>query len=373
MSIAYFNCASGAAGDMILGAILSAGLPFSHLQKELKKLSLTGYALRNKKENRQKVLGANFQVHVERPFPNPTEERLHSTIERSSLAPAVKSLSRKILHQILQTQRKVFEIPANALYFDGKEAMDVLVDVVGAAVGFDFFRFKEIFASPLPFHRCYSDDVVEALKGIPLEKSQTPHRLVTITGASILKTVVKHFGESPLSRIEKSGAGLGDMELFGQPNALKLTIGEGFLTVVCEANIDDMNPQWFDYCMEKLLALGVVDVSLLPIQMKKNRPGVLLKVLCPWDLKEKAMEIILKETTTLGVRYYPVERKILTRELKTVETRFGKLPVKFAKDGDAQIEKWIPEYDACRKIAQARKIPLRKVYEEVLKNLQSSH
>lgn len=352
---------------MILGAMLSAGLPFTHLQKELKKLLLTGYVLSNRKENRQKVLGMNFQVHIERPFPNPTEERLHSVIERSSLAPSVKSLSRKILHQILTAQRKVFEIPTNALYFDGKEAVDVLVDVVGNAIGFDFFRFKEIFASPLPFHRCYSDDVTESLKGIPLEKLQTPHRLVTITGASILKTVVKHFGESPLRRIEKSGMGLGDMDFARQPNTLKLFIGEGFPTVVCEANIDDMNPQWFDFCMEKLLALGVVDVTLQPIQMKKNRPGVLLKAICPWELKEKTIETILKETTTLGVRYYPVERKILTRELKTVETRFGKLPVKFAKDGDAQIEKWIPEYEACRKIAQAQKIPLRKVYDEILR------
>ncbi|OGQ04499.1 MAG: hypothetical protein A2W61_07495 [Deltaproteobacteria bacterium RIFCSPLOWO2_01_44_7] len=133
-----------------------------------------------------------------------------------------------------------------------------------------------------------------------------------------------------------------------------------------EANIDDMNPQIFDYVMERLFKAGCVDVALQPIQMKKNRPGVLLKVLCPKKKQDKAIEIILRETTTLGVRYFPVKRKILTRQLKIKRTRFGSVPIKIAFDKKLGIQKWIPEYEACRKIARRKKIPIRLVYEEAL-------
>ncbi|MBI4124803.1 MAG: DUF111 family protein [Deltaproteobacteria bacterium] len=138
---------------------------------------------------------------------------------------------------------------------------------------------------------------------------------------------------------------------------------------VLEANLDDMNPQWFDYCMERLFTAGALDVWLENIQMKKNRPGVLLKALCPAQIKEKAIQIILQETTTLGVRYYRVERRVLERKTKTVATRFGPIPVKIAWDHQLKIRKQIPEYEACRKIAKVKKIPLREVVEEVNKRL----
>ena len=141
---------------------------------------------------------------------------------------------------------------------------------------------------------------------------------------------------------------------------------------VLEANIDDMNPQWFDYVMERLFKIGAVDVFLENIQMKKNRRGLLLKVLAPAQLKEKAIEIILRETTTLGVRYYPVQRRILERKLKTITTRYGKVPVKIASDRKWNIEKCFPEYEALKKIARRKKIPMREVYEEVLRKIPSS-
>lgn len=218
-------------------------------------------------------------------------------------------------------------------------------------------RCEAIYNSPLPMHRGYADDIVKALEGLPLETVTGAIPAMTVEGIQILKSIATHFGESPVRKIEKSGFGDG----------LQILIGEGFPTVQIETNIDDMNPEWFDYVMEMLLKMGVVDVALQPIQMKQNRPGTLLKVIAPWDLKDKAIEIILRETTSLGVRYFPLERKILTRELKTVETRFGPLPVKIAKEDHWKIEKWIPEYKACREIAKARNIPIAQVYEEVLR------
>lgn len=146
---------------------------------------------------------------------------------------------------------------------------------------------------------------------------------------------------------------------------------KGISILQIEANMDDMNPQIFGFVMELLFKAGCVDVALQPIQMKKNRPGVLLKVLCPSKKKDKAIEIILRETTTLGVRYFPVKRKILTRQLKTITTHFGKIPVKVASDKSLEIKKFIPEYDACLKIARAKKIPLREVFQEVLRKTRT--
>jgi len=140
------------------------------------------------------------------------------------------------------------------------------------------------------------------------------------------------------------------------------------MKIVCiETNVDDMNPEWFDYCMECLFAVGAVDVFLERIQMKKNRPGFLLRVLTPSKKKEAAIAIILRETTSIGVRYFPVKRKIMTRKMKVIKTRIGKIPVKIATDKKLKIEKWIPEYEVCKKMAKRKKIPLREVYEEVLK------
>lgn len=358
---------------MILGAFLNAGFPLERLRRELSKLPLNGYLLVCEKGERHKIRGTDFQVKIEKPLTEISENILNRVVEKSGLSKPVKNLSLKILSAVLETQRKVFKLKKNEVCFDGAEALDLLIDCVGAATGFDYFQFEKIYASPLPFPRGFTEDVVVALQEIPLETSKVAARLVTITGVSILKSAGAHFGESPLHKIEKTGIGLGDMRLSTQANVLKLHIGEGFPAVQLEANIDDMNPQWFDFVMDQLFAAGVVDVSLQPVQMKKNRPGVLLKILCPWDLKDKAIEIILKETTTLGVRYFPVERKILLREMKTVATRFGKLQVKFAKDPDAKIEKWIPEYEICRDIAALKKIPLRKVYEEILRAFPSKN
>lgn len=365
MAIAYFNSPSGVAGDMILGSMCDAGLPFKLLQQTLKKIKLNGYTLSLSEGSRYQVKGSNFQILIQKPLVQPKASTLFRILQESSLPKPIKEESHLFLKNILATQKKVFHLKPDQLYFDGSEAIDVLIDLVGCAIGFDFFRFKEIFASPLPIHRCYTPDVVEALKGIPLENSQIAKRRVTITGITVLKTVVSHFGESPLHKIEKTGIGLGDMEIEKKSNALQLWIGEGFKALMIEANIDDMNPQWFDHLFEILFKIGVVDVFLEPIQMKKNRPGTLLKVIAPSDLKDKVIAVILKETTTLGVRYFPLERKILSRELKIISTRFGNIPVKKAVDGELKIEKWIPEYDFCKKIAQQKKIPIYEVYETI--------
>lgn len=365
MAIAYFNCGSGVSGGMVVGALLDAGYPQEALRAAVAALRLPNAALLPTRGKRGHVAGWHIAGDVREPIPSPSPQKCRQIAEESDLSDKAKDFSLKIMNFVFETQKKTFALGDSELGFNGKEVMQTLILIAAAADGFAFFDFQSVYASPLPMHRSYPEDVLEGLQNIPLEKSNIAKPLVSLLGLAILKATVRNFGESPLYKIERRGVGLGDINLPEQPNTLSLYIGEGYPTVVLEANIDDMNPEWFDYCMARLFKIGVVDVTLQPIQMKKNRPGVTLKAVTPWDLKEKAIEIILRETTTLGVRYYPLERRILLREMQTVETRFGKVPVKIAKEETFNIEKRIPEYNACRKIAEEQNIPIREVYEEI--------
>jgi uncharacterized protein (DUF111 family) len=190
--------------------------------------------------------------------------------------------------------------------------------------------------------------------------------MVTPTGAAILTTVASHFGECPLQTVIRVGTGFGDREIPGFPNVVRLLIGEGFPTMVVQANIDDMNPQIFDHVIDRLFAAGAVDVDLAAVQMKKNRPGVRLSALVPWERKENVIEVILAETTTFGVRYWPVERRMLIRELAKEKKKSGAITFKVGRDSKGRIVKALPEYEDVRKLARKTKRPLVDVYQEAL-------
>lgn len=308
MSIAYVNCLEGLSAELLLGAFLDAGLPAEALRKELGRLGGSGETLRVEKIETGNVRGTGVLFAGPPPFT------------------ALTALAETALR---------------------------------------FFNFEKIYASYLPIHPAHGPDVLEALKELPLEALTAGKPKVTAEGVALLKTAGAVFGESPLHTVRQCANGV---EITGSGtglNRLQLAVGEGFPVLMIEANVDDMNPEWFDYCLQKLLEAGAADVTLVPVQMKKNRPGTLLQVVAPWRLKETVIEIILRETSTLGVRYYPVERKILERKLAVVSTPLGEIPVKIAKDEKSGIEKWVPEYEACKKIAVEKKIPLREVYESI--------
>jgi pyridinium-3,5-bisthiocarboxylic acid mononucleotide nickel chelatase len=256
-------------------------------------------------------------------------------------------------------------------------ATDSLVDVVGAAIGFDYFGFDEIHASPLPMSRgevrCAhgvlpvpAPATVELLKGVPLERTRVTGELVTPTGAAILTSVVSHFGECPLQAIARVGIGFGDRAIPGRPNMLRLLVGEGFPIVVVEADIDDMNPEFAGYAMERLFAAGAQDVTFLPIQMKKDRPALRLSCIVPWEAKDRAIDAMLRETTTFGVRYWPAERRVLTRELSTERVRRERLTFKVGFDPDGKAVKAMPEFEGLRKLARRTHRPLPELYAEAL-------
>lgn len=381
MKMAYFDCFSGIAGDMVLGALVDAGMPLAHLRHELKKISLAGYTLERKRQRGStRIKGTNIHVRV-RQEPRDTRYRtIARLIDRSRLKARVKEISLAIMERLARAEARVHNVSLSRVHFHEVGAVDSIVDCVGAAIGFDFFDFDDIASSPLPVTRgrirCQhgwlpvpAPATLNILKGVPLERAPVRDEIVTPTGAAIIATAATHFGECPLQRIDQVGYGYGDKTFPDIPNALRIMIGSGFTAVTIEATVDDMNPQIFDYVMERLFSVGAVDVTLQPVQMKKNRPGTVISCQAPWHLKDTVMEVLLRETTSTGVRYYPIERRMLVREMTTLTTKFGRVRIKVARDNELGIIKHIPEYEDMKRIAKKVKLPLIDVYRAVLKKI----
>lgn len=386
--IAYFDCFSGVAGDMVLGAMLDAGLPFAHLKLELGKLPVKGYRLEKKTERRGVVGGVNLRVIARNDMRDSlTYKEIKNLIRTSRLNKDTSKIALAIFETLARAEAHVHRTKIDHVHFHEVGAVDSIVDIIGAAIGFNYFKFDGIYSSPLPvlypplkkgdkggFIKCTHGNMpipapatLEILKDVSIIASPVKAEIVTPTGAAILKTVVKDFGESPLTKIKTIGYGLGDDHFKQIPNALRLIIGDGERLVVVEANIDDMNPQFYDHIITKLINAGALDATVRPLFMKKRRPGALLQAICGERLKSHIAKIILKETTSFGVRFYPVERRILERTIKPVKTKFGTIRMKLGFMDGGGI-KAVPEYEDCARIARRLEIPLVKVYESAVKN-----
>lgn len=380
MTIAYFDCFSGAAGDMILGAFIDVGMPLLYLDRELKRLPLHGYKFILVKEKKP-IHGTNIRVVVTGRTHHNDYKSIDSMIAKSHLSKSVKELSRAIFKRLARAEAKIHAIPVDRVHFHEVGAVDSIVDIVGSAIGLDYFKFASIHSSPLPMSRgkvkcghgtfpLPAPATLEILKGIPIERVHVNAELVTPTGAAILATVVEQFGECPIQKIERIGYGYGDKVFPGLPNALRIIIGEGFPVVVIECDIDDMNPQIFDYAVKKMFKAGAVDVNLIPVQMKKTRSAVRVAAVAPWDKKDAVMDALLKETTTFGVRYWPAERKVLARTIETKRTKFGGVRFKIGMDRNGKVLKQIPEYDDVLKIAKRTRQSVIEVYSRLAKGIR---
>jgi len=376
MSVAYFDCFSGVAGDMVLGSMVDAGLSMKLLRKELKELDLGSYELKRAR-GKLPIRGTNMQVIVKKDLSVTDYSSLDKLILKSGLKKSVRDLSRSILERLARAEARVHGTSIEKVHFHEVGTTDSMVDIVGAAIGFDYFKFSSIHSSPIPMTRgrvkCAhgtfpvpAPATMELLKGVPLEPAPVRDEIVTPTGAAIITAVTENFGECPLQRVDRVGYGYGDKVFPKIPNALRLMIGDGFPVVVVEANIDDMNPQIFDYVIERLFSVGAVDVDLTAIQMKENRPAIKLSAMVPWKLKDAAMDVILAETTTFGVRYYPVERKVLFRNFKRKKISGGDMTFKIGTDMDGNVVKVSPEYREVKKLARKLKRPVIEVYREAL-------
>ena len=380
MKLLYFDCFSGISGDMTVAALLDLGLPEDTLRGELQKLGLGNYSLEIIPGGRSGIAALGFEVRV-----GPEEEHhrhlsdIRKMIEGSSLEREVKDLSLAIFQRLAEAEARVHKRDVESVHFHEVGAVDSIVDIVGTAIGIHYFRPGLILSSELPMGRGFiqcqhgrlplpAPATLEILKGYPVKSVDVEGELVTPTGAAIVATLSSKAVPFPTMAVEGIGYGMGKKEFPDRPNLLRLVLGEGSgdyqgdRAAVLECNIDDMNPEFYDYLMERLFRSGALDVSLSPLMMKKNRPGTLLRVIAEEQDAERLSELILRESTTLGVRSYNVKRKKLPREIKEVETRYGKVRVKVS--GDLRFQ---PEYDDCRRIALEKGVPIHEVYREAMK------
>jgi uncharacterized protein (TIGR00299 family) protein len=390
--IAYFDCFSGISGDMTLGAFIDLGVPLKWLKAQFETLPVSGFDMTVGTVTRNGICAKNVEVHVKDDAASRNYKEITAIIEKSPLSSKVKQTSLSIFEKIAEAEAGIHGRPKDQVHFHEVGGIDALIDIVGTALCVDYLEIEKVAASPIPLGRGFvacahgtlplpAPATLDILKGVPVYGTKIPYELVTPTGAAIIVTLADSFEEMPDMIIEKTGYGAGKQEIETIPNLLRIVMGTGPVLpgktggghqedriVMVETCIDDMNPEVFGFLMERLFEKGALDVYWIPIFMKKNRPATMVKVLCQEDRRERVMDCILSETTSTGVRFYPAKRRMLRRERIVVKTTFGEISVKrlIELDGSARI---VPEYEICKKIALEKKLPLRVVYDTILKSL----
>ena len=394
MKIAYFDCFSGISGDMILGALLDAGLALEDLNREIAKLGVQDVAIEREATARHAIAATRAKVCVAgAPVADaehhldlsgePTHDHPHahlkditSRIADSRLDEVVKERSIRVFERLCAAEAEVHNAAPAEVALHEVGALDALIDVVGAVVGLQLLEIEEVCASPLRFgtgfvrcaHGRYPVPVPGVLalcRDVPTEQTDIRAELVTPTGAAIITTLARSFGPQPPFCQQAVGYGAGRRDLEAIPNLLRLRLGERVAVservLLIEANIDDMNPEVYGYLFDRLLEQGASDVYATPVLMKKGRPGNVLSVLAPAGRLDELAAIVLQETTTIGLRYYGVERRVLERQIRAVATPYGEVKVKFSCiDGRGRAA---PEYEDCARLAQEHQVPLLSVYE----------
>ncbi|HKA34698.1 MAG TPA: nickel pincer cofactor biosynthesis protein LarC [Candidatus Binatia bacterium] len=384
MRIVYGDLIGGASGDMFAAALLDLGLPLDALKAELKELSGLKYRIEVGSKKIGAIRAARFRVVAGKNEPERSWAEIRRMLRQSALEDTVKDRAIDIFARLAAAEGKVHGVAPERVHFHEVGATDSIVDIVSAAVGSQHLKIDAFYFSRIPLGRGVTRSrhgplplpgpaALELLKGLPVEWIDLAAETVTPTGAAIIASLGQSFGAAPEMTIEKIGCGAGQKEFADRPNLLRLVMGEDQAAslrdemLVIETNIDDMSPELYDYVFERLFAAGARDVFLTPVQMKKNRPGVLLSIVAEASLREKMTQIIFSETSTIGVRYYPVERAVLKREVVRVKTKYGTVKVKVVEQPDGA-RRGAPEYDDVRRLAALKKVPLKAVYDEALKN-----
>ena len=392
MKIAYFDCFSGISGDMTVGALLDAGLKIETLEKELKKLGLSGYQLEVKKVVKKGISATQFKVKIKEEGVERRFKDILTILEKSKLDEEIKKGTKKIFFNIAQAESKIHQKDMDKIHFHEIGGLDSIIDITSAVIGIKTLGIEEIHSSALPvgkgFVKCAHGVIpvpapatLELLKNIPTYSGGIESEMITPTGAAIISTLAKSFGERPLMKIERIGYGAGEKE-FTIPNLLRVSIGEKILedenlkdgyvsdeAVLIETNIDDMNPEFYDYIMDQLFSQGALDVFLTPIQMKKNRPAHMLSIIVYEQNLKEILEVLFSESTTLGVRIREVKRLRLDQQNFMAETKYGKIKVKVGMF-KGEIKNVAPEYEDCKKMAKQHQVPLKEVYEEAKWSVQ---
>jgi len=389
MKLAYFDCFSGISGDMTLGALLDAGCDIEYLQSGLRGLQVSGWELSAEKVWKNGMAATYARVKTEDQQKHRSLSAILEILKNSQLAPAVCERAGAIFQKLGEAEARVHDVQLEKIHFHEVGAVDAIVDIVGACIGFHGLGIEKFACSPLNVgggtakmaHGVLpvpAPATANLLQGKPTYSNGVQRELVTPTGAAIVATLCESFGPQPAMSVSAIGYGAGTADLEGQPNVLRLMIGEAAERTapagdqeisVIEANLDDMNPQIYGYFQEKALAAGALDVFTTPVQMKKNRPGTLLTVLCRPADAEALMSLIFAETTTFGVRTHTAQRRVLPRESVKVKTKFGEVRVKLSRV-NGRVLHAAPEYEDCRKLAEEKNVPLQRVINESLRSYE---
>jgi len=379
MKLAYFDCFAGISGDMILGALIDSGLDLAEFHKALQGLRLSGYELQVEKVQKGVIQATDVQVRVSDDSTSRTLADIEAVITESELPERVRQRSISIFQRLVRAEATIHGAKPEEAHLHEVGATDAIVDVVGSLLALDLLGVDKVYASQLPlghgFVSCAhgllplpAPATLELLKGVPVVQLDVEGELVTPTGAAIITGLAEEFGPFPHMMVQSIGYGAGKSE-FPFPNLLRVLLGiedrqtSGTMetAVLLETNLDDMNPELYDHVMQALFDAGALDVFLQPFQGKKNRPGVLLSVLCQPRTEHRLSSIIFSETTTLGIRRLRLERLCLDRETVQVDTPYGRVRIKVARLDDG-IVNLAPEYEDCRRLALETGQPLKEVY-----------
>jgi pyridinium-3,5-bisthiocarboxylic acid mononucleotide nickel chelatase len=411
--ILYFDCFNGASGDMVLGALLDAGLPLEELRRALGSLALEGASVSANRVLRAGVSATKFVAeehghnththehnhHSHSPGHAHDHDHVHATahtpavvahhhahrslaeinglIERSSLSPSARDRAKALFHRLGEAEAEIHQIPIENIHLHEVGALDSIIDIVGAVFALEWFRADRITSSPLNVgggmvHSAHghfpvpAPATVKLLGGAPVYSSGIQSELVTPTGALLVTSYATSYGPVPAMTIDRVGYGAGDRDLPNTPNVLRVLVGESTdqphteHIVVLQSEIDDMNPQLFGMVMERLYSAGALEVYFASVQMKKNRPGTLLTILARPEQREELSAIVFRETTTIGVRYHEVLRERLEREIVAVNTPLGTVRFKVARLGETIVNA-APEFEDCLRIASERSVPVKDV------------
>lgn len=404
MNILYFDCFAGVSGDMVIGALIDLGVDFQELRQALYGLDLGDYTITATPTERCQIRAIKFDVHLNHTHDHHKHshhEHLHehhehrglreiqTLIKGSKLSQRVKEQSLAIFQRLAEAEGRVHGLAPEEVHFHEVGAVDAIVDIVGACIGFEMLGIDQFICSPLRVgygqvrcaHGLYpipAPGTCELLKGLPIYAGELEGEFVTPTGAAIISTLCSKYGRMENLRPVRTGYGAGERKYPDFPNALRLILSEenydtcsNRAVVVIEANLDDCSPQVFGYLMESLFEAGALDVYYTPVQMKKSRPGILLTALAEQSSADRVADCILRETTTIGLRYYQAMRRVLDRRIQKVVTKYGAIDFKVATDGE-NLYKSMPEYRDCAEAARLHNVPLVEVQREALLAFEES-
>jgi hypothetical protein len=369
---------------MLLGALLDLGLPLERLLVELKKIPLGFYEFQRTRALRGHLVGTRVEIRIPAKQPSRNLGEIAELIVDSALSAGVKQQVLEVFNRLAAAEGKLHDLPPTDVHFHEIGAVDSILDIVGTCAGLELLEVAQLVCSPvnvgsgsvqaahgsLPVPAPAS---LELLKDVPIYSSGVEGELVTPTGAALITTLAASFGPIPAMKVERIGYGAGAREIPGQPNLARLLLGLSAepltaqpgapgddVVSVIEANVDDMNPQLYGFFVDQALAAGALDVTCTPTQMKKNRPGFLVSVLCAPEKSDALAQMLFEQTTTIGVRIYEARRKVLERELLSVDTPYGAVKIKVARR-EGKVLNVAPEYEDCQRLATEKGVPLKQV------------